>query len=274
MSTRPIVKTISVVVFLALGSLGSSQARAQQTSAPRDSAPTATPYRLVGTVVAPSGNPVAGADVSIVQGDSAARRVSSDSAGTFQFDNLTVRSLTLRVRRLGFEPQVLDVHVAKTGRVAKVTVTLDPAVARLETVIVDDTVTKVPPNPRLVGFNERLKTNSFAHFVTPEMLAKMRPQHASEALRELPGVITRPATGRIGNIVRLRGCGTHGVSSEKVGPLVWLDGVRLVGAEIDEVTQGMDIAAIEVYNSFAGVPAQYFDRTAVCGTILVWTKHR
>jgi hypothetical protein len=106
------------------------------------------------------------------------------------------------------------------------------------------------------------------------MLAKLRPQHASEALRELPGVITRPAMGRIGNIVRLRGCGVRGQSPEKVGPLVWLDGVRLVGAEIDEVTSGMDIAAIEVYNSFAGVPAQYLDRSAVCGTILVWSKHR
>jgi hypothetical protein len=50
--------------------------------------------------------------------------------------------------------------------------------------------------------------------------------------------------------------------------------VRLPGAEIDEVTQGPDIAGIEVYTAFAGVPAQFFDRTAVCGTILVWTKHR
>jgi hypothetical protein len=74
--------------------------------------------------------------------------------------------------------------------------------------------------------------------------------------------------------VRLRGCGVRGQSAEKVGPMVWLDGVRLVGAEIDEVTQATDIAAIEVYNSFAGVPAQYLDRSAVCGTILVWTKTR
>jgi hypothetical protein len=104
------------------------------------------------------------------------------------------------------------------------------------------------------------------------MLAKLRPQHASEALRTVSGVMLRPA--KFGNLVRLRGCGVRGQSFERGGPLVWLDGVRLPGAEIDEVTQGPDIAGIEVYNSFAGVPAQFFDRTAVCGTILVWTKHR
>jgi hypothetical protein len=53
-----------------------------------------------------------------------------------------------------------------------------------------------------------------------------------------------------------------------------VDGVRLPGAELDEYTQGNDVAAIEIYNSFAGIPVQYFDRTAVCGTILVWTKSR
>ena len=33
-----------------------------------------------------------------------------------------------------------------------------------------------------------------------------------------------------------------------------------------------EVAAMEVYYSFAGVPSRYFDRTATCGTILVWLK--
>ena len=231
------------------------------------------PFRVVGKVVDRDGNFVAGADViAQIENDSVARRTRSDSAGRFELADLRGSALTLRVRRLGFQPQLLSVQVTKAGRTANVTVTLEPSVTSLDPVVVADDSAPEPINPRLVGFNERLATNSFGHYVTPEMLARKKPSHASEVIRELPGVVTRPA--RLGSLVRLRGCGVRGQSSEKVGPLVWLDGVRMVGAEIDEVTQATDIAAIEVYNSFAGVPAQYLDRSAVCGTILVWTKTR
>jgi hypothetical protein len=229
-------------------------------------------YRLVGTVSAADGHLVSGAEISIVDRDTAMRLARSDSAGRFMFEGLTTPDLTVRVRRLGYDPQLLSVHVTKAGRTANISVTLEPSVARLDPVVVEDTAKSPRPNPRLIAFNERRATNSFGHYVTEEMLAKLRPHHASEALRTASGVMLRPA--KIGNLVRLRGCGVRGEGIERVGPLVWLDGVRLPGAEIDEVTQGADIAGIEVYNSFAGVPAQYFDRTAVCGTILVWTKHR
>ena len=229
-------------------------------------------YRLVGTVSAPDGQVVSGADVSLVERDTAVRVTRSDSAGRFMFEGLTTPGVTVRVRRLGYEPQVLSVYVTKGGRTATIAVTLVPSVASLDPVLVEDTAKHDRPNPRLIAFNERRASNSFGHYVTEEMLAKLRPQHASDALRTVSGVMLRPA--KFGNLVRLRGCGVRGLSFERTGPLVWLDGVRLPGAEIDEVTRGPDIAGIEVYNSFAGVPAQFFDRTAVCGTILVWTKHR
>jgi hypothetical protein len=232
------------------------------------------PYRLQGVVNGRDGAPVSAAEISVVEYDTTARFARSDSTGRFAIDGLTAPVLTVHVRRLGFQPQQLTVNVTKAGRTAKVEVTLEPSVASLDPVVVADEAPADRPNPRLIGFKERAATNSFGHYVTEEMLARLRPHHASEALRTLSGVTLRTANGRIGNIVRLRGCGVRGQSAERVGPLVWVDGVRLPGAEIDEVTQGSDIAAIEVYNSFAGVPVQYFDRTAVCGTVLVWTKHR
>jgi hypothetical protein len=234
-------------------------------------APTAV-YRLVGTVSASDGHVVSGAEVSIVNRDTVVRLARSDSAGRFIFEGLTTPGLTVRVRRVGYEPQLLSVNVTKAGRTASIAVTLEPSVANLDAVVVEDTAKHPRPNPRLIAFNERRATNSFGHYITEEMLADLRPHHASEALQTLSGVTLRPA--KFGNLVRLRGCDVRGGSAERTGPLVWLDGVRLKGAEIDEVTQGADIAGIEVYNSFAGVPAQFFDRTAVCGTILVWTKHR
>lgn len=236
------------------------------------------PYRLVGLVKGQAGNVVADAEVALLVRDSVVRRARSDTTGRFEMDSLTDRMLRIRVRRMGYQAQTVTVTVAKRGRTANLEITLDPTVAVLDTIHVDDDeAPRDRGNPRLVAFKERAATNSFGHYVTEEMIDRVRPQHASDVLRTVPGVVTRVAPpGRIGNIVRLRGCGLKGIgeSHEKVGPLVWLDGVRLAGAEIDEVTAGPDIAAIEVYPSFQGVPAQYFDRTAVCGTILVWTKHR
>jgi hypothetical protein len=55
--------------------------------------------------------------------------------------------------------------------------------------------------------------------------------------------------------------------------MVWIDGQRVPGAELDEVIQPVDIAAIEFYASNAGVPAQYTEReNRLCGTIIVWSR--
>ncbi len=84
----------------------------------------------------------------------------------------------------------------------------------------------------------------------------------SQVVRTIPGVTLIPS--RFGSVVRLRGC----------KPLLWLDGVRLPGAELDELIHPSEVAALEVYPSWAGIPAQYFDRSATCGTILLWTRSR
>lgn len=230
--------------------------------------------RVVGTVATSSGTPLPGAEIAVIERDSTVRRARSDSAGRFQVDAPSPE-VRLRVRRVGFHQREVTVRVANGEREASVFVTLEPTAANLDTVLVDDVADPESRDPRLIAFRERAATNSFGHYVTEEMIARLRPNHASDALRSISGVLVRSAgPTRVGNIVRLRGCGARDQRPERTGPLVWVDGVRLPGAELDEVASGPDVAAIEVYNSFAGVPPQYLDRTAVCGTILVWTKVR
>ena len=230
-------------------------------------------YAVSGSVVDRDRNPIAGAEIALVEHDNVARLVRADVNGRFRMDSLTSIVSLFRVRRIGYEPKLLQVRFTASDRSAIMYVMLEPAVTTLDTVLVDGDTAIVKPDSRLLGFYERAKSNSFGHYITEARLAELRPQHASEALRGIPGVVLRPAR-RIGNIVRLRNCGVQGASADRVGPLVWVDGVRLPGAELDEVMQAADVAAIEVYNSFAGIPAQFFDRSAVCGTILIWTKSR
>ncbi len=231
-------------------------------------------YSLSGTVADPDGNPLNNAQVQLLDGEKAARSTRTDANGRFKLDALAQSSVVIRVRRLGFDPRTMTVQITSHDHVGNVFVKLEPHAAKLERVrIEDDDSTDDAPAIRLMGFYQRERTNSFGHYVDPDAIAKMHAQYPSQALRDIPGILIKPS-GRIGNIVRLRECGVPGESPENTGPLVWIDGVRMPGAELDEAILGADIAAIEVYSSFAGIPAQYFDRSAVCGTILVWTKSK
>ena len=232
----------------------------------------AVAYSVHGTVVSSDGTPIRGAEIALLEFNTPSQYSRSDSGGHFRFDGITTSSPSIRVRRLGYQPRLVTVQITRADHSAGVFVTLDPRAAKLNAVNVDDDGGS-SPDALLAGFYERARTNSFGHYIGPETFAKARPQWVSDAMRDVPGVVIKP-TKRVGNSVRIRGCGVPGESPEAVGPLVWLDGVRMPGAELDDVAQAADVAALEIYNSFAGIPAQFFDRTAVCGTILVWTRSR
>jgi hypothetical protein len=269
-------------VVFAVVALGGSVARGATQPAVASAAAVAATYTVTGTVVNQEGTTLADAEVSLLQHDSVTRRVRTDANGRFRVEGLTEASNVFRVRRLGYHAKTISVHIVTADRMANVFVTLDPSVASLDPMrVVDDEDDYMPPlDARLEGFYKRAQSNSFGRYITEAMIEKAHPQWVSELMRTLPGVMVRPnkatpdSRSRFGNTVRFRNCGVQWQSSEKVGPLVWVDGVRMPGAELDDVTQGNDVAAIEVYPSLAGIPAQFFDRSAVCGTILVWTKAR
>jgi hypothetical protein len=215
-------------------------------------------HSVIGTVADADGSLVEDAEIAVLRGDSATRSVRSDGNGRFRLDALPGDAANLRVRRLGFHERVVPVRLA-SDRPTTVFVKLDGAVAALGAVRIDEQ--GVESDGRLGEFYARERSNHFGHFIDEAQLAEMRPEHTSDALRAVPGVVVRPSGG-IGNVVKIRGC----------SPLVWVDGLRAPGGELDDLTRGPNVAAIEIYNSQAGVPAQYTDRTATCGTILVWQK--
>jgi len=143
---------------------------------------------------------------------------------------------------------------------AQVPTSPPPAPAPLDTARIVDTL-ETRRDPRLVEFDARARNTPTGHFLDEETIASMHLSLASDALRRVPGISVLPSRG-IGNVVRIRGC----------APLIWVGGQRARGAELDEVVRGADVAAMEIYSSSAGVPAEYADRTATCGTILVWLR--
>jgi hypothetical protein len=231
-------------------------------------------YRIAGTVAEQSGTPVPAAEVTVIERDTVRRIVRTDDKGKFLVDGLLRPDFQLRVRRVGFQAKRIDVRIASPDRPASVFVKLEPMATTLGTVRIDDeSDDAIAMDARLRGFYDRSQSNNFGRYIDEAALLKLHSQFISEALRRVPGVTIKPSR-RIGNVVRLRNCGVNLESNEHIGPLIWVDGVRMPGAELDEVAQANDVAAVEIYNSYAGIPAQYFDRSATCGTILVWTKGR
>ena len=245
---------VGLVVTAAFAALASPLS-SQQVARP------VTQYALAGQVTDGHGGAITDAEVTVTQDGAAARSVRSDTTGRFAMADLVTNTFSVRGRRIGYEARTIPVTIPRSERRASLVVALEPMVTKLPGMSVVETEDE--PDARLRDFRARRSTNSFGHYIERDVIDKRRPQYVSEVLRAVPGIYVQ-ASRRIGNNVRIRGC----------MPLLWLDGVRLPGAELDETVQPQDVAAIEIYNSFAGIPAQFFDRAATCGTVLVWTRSR
>jgi hypothetical protein len=210
---------------------------------------------LAGHVTGADSKPVAGAEVRLRASDVVIAVARTDSAGRYAFVAIVAPAPhTIHVRRLGFRPATASVP---DGAVV-LDVRLDMMPAELDEVLVSARVQA--SRGRLMQFYANRERAQFGRFFDSEALEKVNPRLMSDLMRHVPGVRLIP--GRLGSIVRIRGC----------RPLLWIDGQRLPGAELDEFVNMRDVAAVEVYNSFAGIPPQYVDRQSNCGAVIVWTK--
>jgi len=216
-------------------------------------------YAVSGRVVSNDTSPVANAEVRVEGAHGILRIVQSDSVGRFAAERLSDAPTKLHARAFGYAPREIRVTPAATTHRVSVTIDLEAIATRLPGVPV--TEEEIDHDKKLAAYRDRKATNSFAHFIDGDEIERRKPQFVSEMLRPIGGV-TLIASDRMGNVLRIRGC----------APLVWVDGVRMPGAQLDEVAPPADVAGIEIYNSFAGIPSRYFDRTATCGTILVWLR--
>ncbi len=212
-----------------------------------------------GIVTDVSRAPIAGVEIAAVVGMSLVKQTLSGENGSFNLGALPVGAVSLRLRRLGFEPRTVDIQLGGDA-LAPLEIMLKPRPADLEEVLIE---ANANDRSRLREFYEhRAQRNSYAKFYDQAEIRKRGSINTSELFRSLPGITIKAAnTG--GNTIRIRGC----------QPMVWLDGQRVPGAELDEVINPGDIAGIEFYTSTAGTPAQYMERTnRACGTVLVWTR--
>jgi hypothetical protein len=217
-------------------------------------------YRLTGLVVDSAGLAVEQAQVELVEAGLVVARLRSDTTGHFLASDLHVRSFDVSVRRIGFEPRTVAMQIPADLEQGDMRIVMVHSAAQLSAT---EVLAERSSNVRLRTFYDRLAHNKYGSYIEPETIERRQPSFTSELLRAVPGVRVQPSA-RSGNRVTIRGC----------APVVWVDGARMQDAQLDDVVQPQDVAAIEIYRSFSGLPSEYFDRTANCGTIIVWTKLR
>jgi TonB-dependent receptor-like protein len=211
---------------------------------------------ISGVIKDVAGLPVSDVEVGIIKGERLQHFFITAADGKFLLAGVSRGMVPLRIRRLGYAMQFLDVD-ARLPSSAALEIVLKSVANELEEVTI-----AANEQVKLREFYEHKQQRaSFGRFLEQHEILRLGPTNPSDLFRSVPGIVIQTASG--GNTIRIRGC----------QPMVWLDGQRVPGAELDEVIHPSEIAAIEFYPSNAGIPAQYLERgNRLCGLILVWTK--
>jgi len=232
-------------------------------SATHGQAQSAASFALTGTVIDTLGVPVPFAQVFVFAGE---QGTVADDDGHFRLDRLPLARTRFAVRRIGYDPVYFDVEVPVAATV-DVQVRMRQNVAILTTVEVRDDM-RTPLQK--VGFYDRMAAGH-GLFVTPEMIAAIRPVRATDALNSIPNVVVHRRGSRTRITTASLQC-EYALVVDRIR--VGEPGSRVRTTTPDDAVSGTDIYAIEVYPRNRGLPAQFLGMTSEdgCGTIVIWTK--
>lgn len=217
-----------------------------------------------GVVRGDGGATLAGARVTV---ESTALGVVTDDSGAFRITGLP-RGAGLRVRRIGFAPRTVSAATIgeSLDRRAPLVVTLQQTALALAPVVVRAAGARRYTGP-LAAFERRKDAGTGGHFITADDIDRRNPYQLTDMLRMLPSMRVED-DGRGGKVVRMR--------SRSCDPLVWLDGMPLVGGYLDiDVLVPRSVAGIEIYSGDATVPPELRGPRGegTCGVIAVWSRH-
>lgn len=210
-------------------------------------------------VVTDDGNvPIPRAELMLARKGERDRVFRTGNDGGFAFDGVSAGPISLTARRLGYRARTLQLEIDPAAAPTPLAFILQSVAGDVSPVIIEGT------DSRLDLFYSHKRRSNFGRFIERNEIERRGPVYLSELFRTIPGATVK-ASPRAGNTVRLRGC----------QPMIWLDGMRLPNAELDDIANPMDIGGIEIYLSWSTLPGEYMDREgAGCGAIVAWTKSR
>ncbi len=189
----------------------------------------------------------------------------TDSSGRFALRGLDPGPVTVRVRRMGYDPQGFE-YALRASSVDSVSVTLQARAQPLDAVETEAAARRLKRG--LEGFEHR-RAQGAGIFITRDDIERHDTDMLSETVREVPGIhFVHAGAGRQGIRFNL-GNGR----SYDCQPLYWVDGRKVLNAELDDFPAS-DVEAIEMYQGPATTPVQFASgrMNATCGTVVIWTR--
>src|SRR5215831_19449150 len=185
----------------------------------------------------------------------------TDSLGRFIVTRLAPGLLDVTLRRLPYSPMTLNLEVTE-GDTTDVDVTIASAGETLPTVVVKGQEER---KRQLDAFEQRRKLG-LGRFITRAQIDARGPLVLSDMLRGIPGteLYQTNITGRETlRFARRNDC----------PPAYFVDGHYMPNFNIDDVSP-RDVEGVELYEGFAGLPAEFAKQSGVqaCGVVVIWTR--
>lgn len=222
--------------------------------------------QIRGELVDPSGTPVGGAVVTLLQDGVLVAATLSDSTGRFRFAAPAAGPYRVRVQRIGYGDRITEPFEVGPDGDHYVRLVLSLAAIHLDA-ITATVESPRRPDPRLDrrGFYDHRELYGekmgFAQFFTRDDLELSIASRVTDVLRNVPALRVRSTGGRGVRVYPRPGCS---------GIAYYLDGMplRVGDGSIDEYVNVSSVVAIEVYSSRTR-PAQY--QNGACMAVVLWT---
>lgn len=183
----------------------------------------------------------------------------SNTRGLFSIRLEEPAALLLTVSRLGYASGDTVSIIVPPDNSAHIDLELQPEGVELTGLVV--TATRLSSTLARRQFYQR-ERRGFGSFLDAEYLQKQRGRRLLDLLRSVPGISVRDETPYITRAQRAH--------SNRCAPTLLLDGMTITGEQAFDRVPLEWIEGVEVYRSWAGMPAQWA-HLGSCGLIVVWT---
>lgn len=227
-----------------------------------------------------TGEPLPGARVTLLDTrENRAGSAQADAKGWFHLRVPAADGYLLRAERTGYQRATARRITVMPDDSVRVELRLSTRSVLLAPLTVVAASRQVMRDHQLAGFEWRRERQPFGRYLGPEEIERINAFYASDVMQQVPMVqvqagpesvfdriITLPARGRV------FGGGARCV------PNLYVDGQRISmrgGFLLDQLVNGQNIAAVEVYTSPSGAPGEFPPLDdPYCGVVVVWTQVR
>lgn len=196
--------------------------------------------------------------------------VTTDREGNFHIPVTTPGRYQLRAQRIGYQRSTSAPITVVPSDVVRVELLVSTDAVVLAPLTVVASSRSVVRNPRVAAFQWRQEHHPWGRFMGPEQIARIRPFYATDVLQQVQGV--QIMGGGLNRQPTMRGR-----FGDRCVPTFYVDGHRSMagnGVAVDELVNGSDIAAVEVYDKPFEAPAEFSPsiQEINCGVIVIWTR--